>query len=282
MKLKSKIFSLLVAFLLFTSSIQEIQLTEDHQPQQSRNFLEINSVKATKTIEQHIENPTIEIPQSEEELAALMHNHDKFHFGKNTLFGNQYIDNSSVEISLESFTEIHCCVDETVYVGANVTYKDLITELKKHKYALEDVPESVHSNVISSVINGDHSGRFYGGVLANNVTELVILMPNGNKRYFTPRDIEFTSVLINFGFSGAVIGMTLKVVREFTVLKCIYQNLLHFDFVRKLHLLFFAKSYSWYFLDLKTMKWEVHHVFRDDKIVRKNGNPHTPPIGIIY
>lgn len=261
--------SLLTAFFLATTTLQEIQLTESPPSKPARNFLEVASVKAVQTAEHAAQPAPAIVPRAEKELIALMHSLDKFHFGSSTLFGNQRLEADSTEISLEHFDEIHCCVGKTVYVGAGVSYEELISELRKHKMALENVPESVHANVVSSVINGAHSAHFYGGVLARDVTELAILMPNGQKRFFTPRDVEFSSVLINFGFSGAVIGITLKVVREFTALRCIFQNLLHHDFVRKLHLMFFGKSYSWYFLDPRTMKWEVHHVHRDDKAFRK-------------
>jgi hypothetical protein len=270
MKQVLSIYFFIITLLLTKSSIQEIDRTDESDDQFDIKILKAPSLQSVP-IESELNPTSIESPESEEELNTLMQNNRHYHALYSESFLNNIEKTSGIQISLDHFSEIHCCDNKTVYVGAAVSYKQLISKLKEHKFALNNVPNSIHENVVESIINSSFSANFYSGLLANIVTEIVILKPNGVKRYYTPRDIEFTSITLGFGFAGIVIGVSLKVVPEFHVRKCIYQNMLHYDFTRKLHLLFYGRNYSWFFLDLKTMKWEVHQIFNDDSIHKPQG-----------
>jgi FAD/FMN-containing dehydrogenase len=266
------IYTFTLALLLINISIQEIDVLDESNEEFTFQTLKLPTLIPVDNVSP--EDPlSFQSPKSEDDLKQLMETNHNFHIQYSNQSNNSIDHTQGVLISLKHFSEIHCCHGDHVYVGAGVSYLQLIDNLKNTRYALTNVPNDIHENVVSSIINAGFSGNFYSSLLANEVIEIVVLRPNGMKRYYTPRDDEFKSITLGFGFVGVVIGVSLKVVPDFDVQKCIYQNMLHYDFTRKLHLLFYGRNYSWFFLDLKTMKWEVHQLFFQDS--------KTPHKGIV-
>lgn len=254
------IYTLTIGVFLINFSNQEIDLIQNLNDQSTLQFLKLPTLIPIDNISQ--ENPTsFESPKNEDDLFQLMKTAPKYQVQYSQNVNNSINHTTGTLISLENFSEIHCCHGKQVYVGAGVSYKKLIDNLKKTRYGLINVPNNIHDNVVNSIITGAFSANYFSSIIANEVVEIVVLNPNGTKRYYTPRDHEFKSITLGFGFAGIVIGATLKVVTGYEIKKCIYQNLLHYDFTRKLHLMFYRRNYSWFFLDLKTMKWEIHQLF---------------------
>jgi hypothetical protein len=231
--------------------------------QESRLDHTFNTNKSQKEIEQNLETELT--PEDENTLRQIILTNQKVHI-KGSF--QELSNNTNVTISLTHFNEIHCCTNDTVYVGAGVTYRELTQELIKHNFALEGVPRDKDVNVVSSVINGEHSARTGKGLIARDVVEIIMLTSDGRKRVYTERDPEFKSVLVNFGYGGVVIGVTLKVVPEFETLKCIYDGIWHYDFTRKFKAMFNDKDYAWFFWDIHNMKWTLHQIRK----IGKNNN----------
>lgn len=207
-------------------------------------------------------------PESETELKELIIMHPKYHI-LGTFNGRHSTE--GISISLSKMKEIHCCDFDSVYVSSGVSYRELIQELKQHGKAVEGVPRDIDANVVEAVINGQHSARYKGGLLADEVTEISLLMSNGVKKHYSIRDPEFKSIVLNYGYGGVTLGVFIKVVPEFEVLKCIYENILHYDFTRRFHAMFEGREYSWFFLDLGKMKWTVHQVYASNPEVPRKG-----------
>ena len=272
MKHTLSILKFTLHFILFIFTVSEISEFDNDIQKPENSLLSVTTeMNVTETNIIKKSSATILIPKGNKELNEIMKNNSKYNIKRVSEFNDELSDSEGVIISLENFKDIHCCDGKTVYIGAGVNYIELISILKENKMALENVPNDPHSNVINSILNGQFSANYYGGILASDVTEIMIWAPDGRKRVYTPRDNEFDTILPGFGFSGIIIGMTIKVVPEFNTLKCIYKNLSHFDFTRKNHLMFYGRNYSWFFLNLNSMKWEVHQVFRDDKVQKREG-----------
>jgi FAD/FMN-containing dehydrogenase len=230
---------------------------------------ENKSAPQTPTNTEQENTNKVVIPEDEKRLFELMQSNDKFHIIGNF---NGKNNNGGLRISLEKFSEIHCCDHNTIYVGAGVKYRDLIKELGQRKLAVEQVGNSPDAEVVSSIINGGHSGKLGARLLGEGVAEVTMVLPNGNRRVYSAHDPEFGSVLVNFGYGGVVLGVSLNVVPEFRVLRCVYEGILHYDFTRKFRSMFQNKDYSWFFWDLKKMKWTVHQVIRLGETVPIKGN----------
>jgi len=109
-----------------------------------------------------------------------------------------------------------------VIFGAGVTYSDLIKELAAQKLALPVLPSLPHVNVIGSLVTGTHGGGVGIPALITYVEGYRYLSPLGKIETSNKTDKFFYTRIQSFGTGGIITEMTMKVVPEFAVKKCVY------------------------------------------------------------
>ena len=81
-------------------------------------------------------------------------------------------------------------------------------------------------------MTGTHGGGTENKAIATYVTRVAFIDANGGKRTLTRGiDADFALFLHSFGTLGIIYEMTMEVVTEYGVKKCIYQNV-PWDFLK--------------------------------------------------
>jgi len=112
-----------------------------------------------------------------------------------------------------------------VTFGAGVIYSELIEFCVKNKVALRNVPSLPHINVVGGVVTGTHGSGLKMQAIANDIVGMRIINPNGELQILEKEDVDFPYYLHSFGALGAITEMTIEVIQEFAVKKCIYEGL---------------------------------------------------------
>ena len=139
---------------------------------------------------------------------------------------NDIADTDGTHISLENFKEISVdTANHTVTFGAGVTYTELIKALVPEKMALSNLPSLPHLNVVGSVVTGTHGSGTDNLAIASYVTKVSYVDPSGKAKHLVrSMGRDFWSFLHSFGTLGIIYEMTMDIVPEYGVTKCIYQN----------------------------------------------------------
>ena len=90
--------------------------------------------------------------------------------------------------------------------------------------ALPNLPSLPHINVMGAVVTGTHGSGIYNTAMATYVHKIAFVDAGGNKRVLTRGDKDFLSYLHSFGTLGIVYELTMDIVEEYAVRKCVYQN----------------------------------------------------------
>ena len=178
-------------------------------------------------------------------------------------------------ISLANFKEIHLDENNTVYVGAGISFKELADNLNQNDKSLKNLPSNGGLNVVHSVITGVLGTGYHEGLIANAVEELLMIHTDGSMRHYSQRDPEYKSVLLGMGYLGVIVGVRLKVYPHFTVLKCVYKNLTWFHFTRFFNYMFYGRDFGWLVYDIQKEHFPLLEFFyKDDGGLRKKGKPY--------
>ena len=139
---------------------------------------------------------------------------------------NDIADTPGTQISLENFTNI--TVDKergVVKFGAGITYTKLIEALSAEHMAIENLPSLPHLNVVGSVVTGTHGSGIHNRAMSGLVTELTYIDGNGTSWTYTLDDKkEFFRQMHTFGMVGIITEMSMRIIPEFAVTKCIYKD----------------------------------------------------------
>jgi len=138
---------------------------------------------------------------------------------------NEIADTDGIHVSLANFESV-AVSDIDVTIGAGVTYSKLIEVLVKHKLAIENLPSLPHVNVVGSLVTGTHGGGVNLPVLIEYASHYRYLNHlNEYKDSTLGEDPDFYTRIQSFGAGGIITQMTLKVIPEFAVRKCVYTNM---------------------------------------------------------
>ena len=139
---------------------------------------------------------------------------------------NDIADTDGTHISLQNFKDISVdTTNNTVTFGAGITYTELIKALVPKKMALLNLPSLPHLNVVGSVVTGTHGSGTDNLAMASYVTRVSFVDPTGKAKHLVrSQGLEFWSFLHSFGTLGIIYEMTMDIVPEYGVKKCIYQN----------------------------------------------------------
>ena len=194
-------------------------------------------------------------PEDEHAVKKLLKARQKLHV-IGSLFSVSGVANSSSKlVSLQKFKNIECCQGQTIYIGAGVTYKELLVELKKYRLSLTSIPINLDMNVVSSIVTGQHGSGFQEKSFANQVQEFTLIRADGTQRVWHNQTQEFDTMLVGLGYLGIVTGLRLHVVKQYDLRKCIYQDIPYSKFTRRLYEMFFGKFSATFYSDLSEMKF---------------------------
>ena len=70
--------------------------------------------------------------------------------------------------------------------------------------ALENVPSTPHINVVGSIVTGTHGGGIQKQTMANYVTQMKIVDPNGEIKVINKDTQDFKLYLHSFGLTGVI------------------------------------------------------------------------------
>jgi len=165
------------------------------------------------------------VPETEEEVVQFIKNTEDKQFKAigDRRATSDIADTDGVHISLEKFKSIEIdTLERTVTFGAGVTFAELIEFLKGHKMALYNVPEFTSANVVSAVVSGNIGTN--QSTIAHRVYDLRLVNPNGDIQILELEDVDFKYYLHAFGALGVITEMSLEILDEFAVKKCIYEG----------------------------------------------------------
>lgn len=200
------------------------------------------------------DNPVI-YPQDQEEIQQLVKAKDKLHVISSLFSVSGMADSPGTILSLDNFKEIDCCMNHSIYVGAGVTYRELIPVLKKHNLALESLPENLDMNVVGSIVTGQHGSGNHDKILASQVQEFTMIRADGTLRVWHNQTQEYNTNLVGLGYLGVITGLRLEYVKEYQLKKCIYQDIPYVKFTRRIYEMFFAKKSAVFYSDLTDLKF---------------------------
>jgi hypothetical protein len=114
----------------------------------------------------------------------------------------------------------------TVKVNAGFVLGQLYDQLDEHSYFLETQPASP-AFTIGGVVNMPvHGGRLGASLMADTITELILIDMYGKKIIKSDADPDFDLYRLSLGVAGIVISVTFR-IRKFNDIKCqitTYQN----------------------------------------------------------
>ena len=139
---------------------------------------------------------------------------------------SEIADTDGTQLNLEYLRKIEVDKEaQTVTFGAGVTYTMLLEALVKEQMAIENLPSLPHINVVGSVVTGTHGGGIGNQALANYVTQMRMIDPNGEVKVVNEDTPDFKRYIHSFGLMGVIVEMTMKIEPEYAVIKCIYEDL---------------------------------------------------------
>jgi xylitol oxidase len=121
-------------------------------------------------------------------------------------------------------------VDSTtarVKVAAGVRYAELARHLEKKGFALPTLASLPHISVAGACVTATHGSGVRNGVLAVSVSELEIVTATGDLISISRDTLgnQFNGMVVNLGYLGIVVSLTLDLVPSFEISQRVYEQL---------------------------------------------------------
>lgn len=117
----------------------------------------------------------------------------------------------------------------TLTVDGAMTYSEVCAGLSTTPYAIPNTASLPHFSVAGALATGTHGssgmgadGRLLLGGLADAVTRLEIIGPDGEERVIEKEDPVFNSSVVSLGLVGVVKSVTLRLVDAFQIRQRVY------------------------------------------------------------
>ncbi|HEY3781056.1 MAG TPA: FAD-binding protein [Fimbriimonadaceae bacterium] len=136
-------------------------------------------------------------------------------------------DTTGTLVSLQNFTAIKeiDVFGKRAVVEPGITYGKFSQELHRYGLALHNLASLPHISVGGAVATATHGSGDANGNLATTVSELKIVLANGEVMSLARNDEYFNAAVVGLGALGIVVEMTLDLLPAFEMSQVVYENL---------------------------------------------------------